>query len=235
MQLFWLNGAENMAHKKSNATEVYLTPGLAQPAQRALKAAGYMRLEQLREVSEADLLKLHGVGPKAVETLRQALEAQGLAFAGPGTNPAEQGAEQVYDSPRDWVGSHIHEYVESDGQQGHLWRGYPTLLLTTRGRKTGKLRRTALIYGCDGENYLLVASYGGGPKHPYWYLNLVENPLVEIQVKEKKLKAWARTASPEEKHRLWPVMSKIFPTYDEYIIKARELGREIPLIILEPR
>ena len=213
-----------MVTNKSKNQEVYLAPGLAQPAQRALKAAGYTRLEQLAGVSEADLLALHGVGPKAIEALRQALAAQGLALA-----------EPVYDSPRDWVGNHIRDYVASDGQQGHEWRGYPTLLLTTRGRTSGKLRRTALIYGRDGENYLLVASYGGGPKHPYWYLNLVENPLVEIQVKDKKMKAWARTATPEEKQRLWPVMSHIFPTYDEYIVKAREAGREIPLIILEPK
>ena len=224
-----------MAQKKSNSSETYLTPGLSQPAQRALKAAGYTRLEQLASVTEADLLKLHGVGPKTIKTLRPALEAIGLAFARPDSaDETVQFSEPVYDSPRDWVGSHIKEYVESDGQQGHLWRGFPTLLLTTRGRKTGKLRRTALIYGRDGENYLLVASTGGGPKHPYWYLNLVENPLVEIQVQEKKLRAWARTADPEEKQRLWPVMSKIFPTYDEYILKAAQAGREIPLIILEP-
>lgn len=225
-----------MAQKTSKDDETYLTPGLARPAQRALKAAGYTRLEQLASVTEADLLKLHGMGPKAIETLRQALAAQGMAFAGddPFTEPASF-AGPVYDSPRDWVGSHIKDYVESDGKQGHLWRGYPTLLLTTRGRKSGKLRRTALIYGRDGENYLLVASYGGGPKHPYWYLNLVENPLVEIQVMDKKLKAWARTADEDEKQRLWPIMSQIFPTYDEYIVKAREAGREIPLIILEPR
>ncbi len=111
---------------------------------------------------------------------------------------------------------------------------FPDAAADDARQKDRKLRRTALIYGRDGENYLLVASTGGGPKHPYWYLNLVENPLVEIQVKEKKLKAWACTADPEEKQRLWPVMSKIFPTYDEYIVKAAKAGREIPLIILEP-
>jgi deazaflavin-dependent oxidoreductase (nitroreductase family) len=224
-----------VTHKQSKDDEIYLTPGLSQPAQRALKAAGYTRLEELASVTEADLLKLHGVGPKTIRTLRPALAAKGLAFAGeaPTGEPAPF-AGPVYDSPRDWVSSHIKDYVESDGKQGHLWRGYPALLLTTRGRKTGTLRRTALIYGRAGDNYLLVASYGGGPKHPNWYLNLVENPLVEIQVKDKKLKAWARTADPEEKQRLWPIMSQIFPTYDEYIVKASEAGREIPLIILEP-
>ena len=212
-----------MLEKKSNVKDIILTPGLSQPAQRALKAAGYTSLEQLAVVTEADLLKLHGVGPKAIETLRKALAAQGLAFA-----------EPVYDSPRDFVTVHIREYLESDGERGYLWRGMPTLLLTTRGRKSGKLRRTALLFGRDGENYLLVASYGGGPKHPYWYLNLVANPEAQIQVGAEKLKVRARTADPQEKQRLWPVMSNIFPTYDEYLVKAREAGRELPLIILEP-
>jgi hypothetical protein len=69
--------------------------------------------------------------------------------------------EKVFDSPTGFVKDHIREYVESNGKQGYLWRGAPTLLLTTRGRKSGKLRRTALIFGRDGKNYLLVASKGG--------------------------------------------------------------------------
>ncbi len=139
--------------------------------------------------------------------------------------------EQVFDSPQGYVQSHIREYVESDGKKGHIWRGLPTLLLTTRGRKSGKLRRTALIYGRDGVNYLLVASNGGAPNHPLWYLNLVENPQVELQVGADKFAAHARTAIPEEKLRLWQIMSKIFPLYDKYQAKA---GRDIPLVIVEP-
>lgn len=142
--------------------------------------------------------------------------------------------EQIYDSPTGWVGDHIRMYVESDGQQGHDWRGMTTLLLTTRGRKSGKLRRTALIYGRDGENYLIVASNGGADNHPLWYLNLSENPEVEIQVGADKIVARARTANPEEKPHLWQVMSKIFPTYDTYVTKASKAGREIPLVIIEP-
>ena len=143
----------------------------------------------------------------------------------------QENEEQVFDSPTGWVRSHIREYVESDGKQGHLWRGYAALLLTTRGRKSGKLRRTALIYGRDGKNYLLVASKGGAPTHPNWYLNLVENPEVEIQVGADKFTARARTASPEEKPRLWKVMTEIFPQYDAYQAKSR---RDIPLVIVEP-
>jgi len=129
------------------------------------------------------------------------------------------------------VRKHIEEYVESDGKQGHQWRGLPTLLLTTRGRKSGKLRRTALIYGREGKNYLLVASNGGAANDPSWYLNLVENPEVEIQVGADKITARARVAMPNEKPPLWQVMSKIFPQYDTYQAKA---SREIPLVIVEP-
>ena len=139
--------------------------------------------------------------------------------------------EKVYDSPTGFVKDHIREYVESDGKKGYLWRGVTTLLLTTRGRKSGKLRRTALIFGRDGKNYLVVASKGGAPNHPLWYLNLVANPEVDIQVGAEKLPVRARTATQEEKPRLWKIMAGIFPNYDEYQAKA---GREIPVVILEP-
>jgi deazaflavin-dependent oxidoreductase (nitroreductase family) len=139
--------------------------------------------------------------------------------------------EEVIDNPQGWARSHIREYVESDGQKGHLWRGMTTLLLTTRGRKTGRLRRTALIYGRDGANYLVVASNGGAPKHPFWYLNLVANPEVRLQVGDEKFAARAHTATPQERQRLWTVMSKIFPQYDRYVEMT---SREIPLVILEP-
>ena len=139
--------------------------------------------------------------------------------------------EEIFDSPREFVKNHIREFVESNGQKGQIWLGAPALLLTTRGRKTGKLRRTGLIYGRDGKNYLLVASAGGAPKHPLWYLNLVANPEVELQVGVEKIKGRARTASKDEKPRMWKIMAGLFPRYDEYQAKTR---REIPLIIVEP-
>ena len=142
--------------------------------------------------------------------------------------------EEVFDSPTGWVGDHIRMYVESNGDQGHHWRGMSTLLLTTRGRKSGKLRRTALIYGQADGNYLLVASNGGADDHPLWYLNLSENPEVEIQVGAKKIAGRARSAAGEEKARLWQVMNKIFPTYDAYQAKASKAGRDIPLVVIEP-
>lgn len=139
--------------------------------------------------------------------------------------------ESIFDSPTGWVQKHIQDYVESDGAKGHRWRGLPTLLLTTRGRKSGLLRRTALIYGQDGAAYLLVASNGGAITHPLWYLNLVTTPMVELQVGAKTFTAVARTATPEEKAQLWSRMTAIFPQYNTYQAKAK---RDIPLVIVEP-
>lgn len=138
--------------------------------------------------------------------------------------------EEVLDSPRDWVADHIRRYTETDGEDGHLWRGVPALLLTTRGRRSGKLRRTALIYGRDGDRYLVVASRGGAPQHPLWYQNLVADPNVQVQVGPDKFPARARTAQPDEKGRLWPLMTAIWPAYDEYQTKTE---RQIPVVILE--
>jgi deazaflavin-dependent oxidoreductase (nitroreductase family) len=138
--------------------------------------------------------------------------------------------EEVLDSPTGWVAKHIDTYVKTGGEQGHIWNGVPTLLLTTRGRKSGKLRRTALIYGQDGDRYLLVASKGGDSKHPLWYLNLEDNPDVGLQVGTETFAARARTATAEEKPRLWQIMAKLFPQYNSY---QQKTSREIPLIIVE--
>jgi deazaflavin-dependent oxidoreductase (nitroreductase family) len=122
-------------------------------------------------------------------------------------------------------------YLATDGEDGHLWRdGIPTLLLTTTGSKSGKATTTPLIYGQDGDNYMVIGSRGGAPSHPQWYLNLSADSGVQVQVKADKFNARARTASPEEKPRLWGIMAKIYPPYDEY---QGRTDREIPVIILE--
>jgi deazaflavin-dependent oxidoreductase (nitroreductase family) len=140
--------------------------------------------------------------------------------------------EKIYDNQSGWVNKHIQEYVETDGRKGHEWRkGVFTLLLTTRGRKSGKLRRTALIYGKDGDNYVVVASQGGDPKHPSWYLNLEENPEVHVQVKADKFSAMARTARGEERERLWKLMTGIWPAYDDY---QKKTERVIPIVVVTP-
>lgn len=138
--------------------------------------------------------------------------------------------EEVFDSTTGWVAQHVRRYVETGGRDGHLYQGMPTLLLTTRGRRSGRLRRTALIYGQDGDRCLLVASNGGASEHPAWYLNLVEHPEVGVQVGPDRFTARARTATAEEKPPLWRLMTSIFPVYDTYQAKA---DRDIPLVIME--
>ncbi len=138
--------------------------------------------------------------------------------------------EEPIDSPVGWVAEHTREYVETNGEQGHIWRGVPTLALTTIGRRTGKPRRTMLIYGQDGDQYIVVASKGGAPRHPEWYLNLVANPEVELQVLAERFPARARTATAEERPALWKLMAGIWPDYDQY---QKKTEREIPIVILE--
>ena len=136
----------------------------------------------------------------------------------------------VTDSPTGWVAKHVHRYVESDGQNGHRWNGVDTLLLTTRGRSTGKLRRTALIYGEDRNRYIVVASNGGATSHPHWYQNLAADLHVFVQVAGDRFEARARTATARSKPRLWRLMVSIWPEYQKYQTKT---SREIPVVILE--
>lgn len=138
--------------------------------------------------------------------------------------------EEVFDSPTGWVAKHIKRYVETDGESGHHWSGHDTLLLTTRGRKTGKLRRTALIYGRDGDRYLVVGSHGGSARHPAWFLNLVEHPDVDVQVGAEKFAARARPADGDEKPRLWELMVAEFSQYAAF---QRKTKRDIPVVIIE--
>jgi deazaflavin-dependent oxidoreductase (nitroreductase family) len=138
--------------------------------------------------------------------------------------------QEPIDSPQGWVAEHVRRYIETNGEDGHMWRGAPTLILTTLGRRSGKPRRLALIYGQDGDRYIVVASKGGSDKHPEWYLNILDNPEAQVQVKADRFRAKARTATLEERHRLWPRMAEIWPDYNKYQAKTE---REIPLIILE--
>jgi deazaflavin-dependent oxidoreductase (nitroreductase family) len=126
---------------------------------------------------------------------------------------------------------HVDTYRATDGKTGHDWKGARVLLLTTTGRKSGEPRTTPLIYRERDGNYMIVASKGGLDAPPVWYLNLKENPTVEIQVKGDRMTAQARDATPEEKPALWKLMTEEWPDYDDY---QRRTDREIPVVILEP-
>jgi len=137
----------------------------------------------------------------------------------------------ITDGPPGNVARHIRAYVETDGRIGHRWRGgAPALLITTIGHKTGLHRRTALIYGKDGDQYVVVASGRGHNQHPAWYLNLLKHPEIEVQVGAEKFAALARTATPDERARLWPMMASIWPSFNKYQAKT---DRVIPVVVLE--
>src|ERR1051325_1356852 len=120
---------------------------------------------------------------------------------------ARRDMSDLTDSPVSWVAEHTRRYLESGGEDGHEWRpGVPPLLLTTTGRQSGVQRRTALIYGRDTADYVVVASKGGSSEQPAWYLNLEADPEVEIQVFDEVLPAVAHAATSEERERLWALM-----------------------------
>ena len=126
---------------------------------------------------------------------------------------------------------HVRRYRETGGEVGHIWRnGSKILLLTTRGRTTGEPRTVPLIYENAGDDYVIVASKGGAPRHPGWYRNLAKSPDVELQVLDEVFPARARTATGEERERLWRLAAAQWPAYDDY---ADRTDREIPVVVLE--
>ncbi len=107
----------------------------------------------------------------------------------------------------------------------------PILLLITTGRRSGRGRTVPVLYLKDGGTFVLVASLGGAPKHPAWYLNLEANPKVELQVESRKFAGTARRASAEEKARLWPRLVAMYPQYADY---QQRTTRDIPVVIISP-
>ncbi|WP_449065781.1 nitroreductase family deazaflavin-dependent oxidoreductase [Planomonospora algeriensis] len=134
---------------------------------------------------------------------------------------------EVHDSPNPWVAEHIRRFQKTGGRPRP---GVNDLLLTTRGRRTGELRRTVLVYGRDGDRYVLVASDRGADRHPAWYLNLLADPCVTVQVGTEVLTARARPAEAAERPPLWRLMVSARPEYAAY--QART-AREIPVVLLE--
>ena len=139
-----------------------------------------------------------------------------------------------------WMVDHANRYISSGGTEGHMYTvtppgrsemTVPSLLLTTVGRKSGDKYMFPLFYGKTGDSYIVVASKGGAPEHPGWYRNLLANPDVEVQVGPAKMKARARTATGEERTRLWEKSLEFWPPYADYQLKTE---REIPVVVLDP-
>jgi F420H(2)-dependent quinone reductase len=133
------------------------------------------------------------------------------------------------------MGLHTALYRASGGRLGHTIPGVGgrMLLLDHVGAKSGTRRTSPLLYFPDGDDVVIVASKGGYPKHPAWYHNLVANPDTEVQVGRERRAVHARVATAEERERLWPRAVKSYHGYADYQVRSK--GREIPLVILEPR
>jgi F420H(2)-dependent quinone reductase len=132
------------------------------------------------------------------------------------------------------MGLHTLVYKASRGRIGHTAPGFPTMLLLDHvGAKSGTKRTSPLLYVKDGDNVVIVASKGGFPKHPAWFHNLKANPDTTVQIGSERRSVHARVATPDERERLWPKAVKSYRGYRDY--QARSRGREIPLVVLEPR
>ena len=137
----------------------------------------------------------------------------------------------------DWITAHLDTYQQSGGRDGHMWDSsaaggpglLPTLLLTTRGRRSGAPRIAPLIYGEADGAYVIVASKGGAPESPAWLHNLVADPTVHLQVGEEKFSATAAVATGSEREQLWDLMVDVYPPYADY---QQKTTREIPIVTL---
>ncbi len=128
---------------------------------------------------------------------------------------------------------HVERYEATDGDEGYHWEnGTTILLLHTTGRKSGKDYTHPLIYREWGDAYLIVASKGGDADDPAWFKNIEKDNTVVVQIKGEKFTATARTATADERPKMWDHMAEVWPDYNEY---AKKTDREIPIVVLERR
>ena len=126
--------------------------------------------------------------------------------------------------------AHVRAYRETNGATGYIWNGAPILLLTTKGRSSGQARTIPIIFTAYGDSYVIMGSRGGSPTHPKWYLNILADPHVEIQIKADKFAAVARTAGSPERELIWKEALKTWPRYDEYQSRTT---RQIPVVVID--
>ena len=138
-----------------------------------------------------------------------------------------------------WQQRHVELYLKTDGAEGHVLDfgrpGVPPvdcLLLQTTGRKSHAPQTTPLIYGKEGTGFVIVASKGGAPEHPAWFLNLQDKAQVRFQVGNKKYEGRARITAGAEREKLYRMMAGLFPPYTDY---QKKTAREIPVVVLEPQ
>lgn len=135
-------------------------------------------------------------------------------------------------SPSDRARKQVEEYESSGGTRGTTLMGKPVIILTTKGAKSGKIRKTPLMRVEHGGEYAVVASLGGAPKHPVWYHNVRSNPEVELQDGPVKQDMVAREVTGEEKAKWWEVALAAYPPYADY---QKKTDRVIPVFVLSPK
>ncbi|MFG2831424.1 nitroreductase family deazaflavin-dependent oxidoreductase [Streptomyces sp. NPDC048434] len=134
-------------------------------------------------------------------------------------------------SPEQWVRDQVEQYEGSGGTEGTTIRELPVVVLTTRGAKSGKIRKSPLMRVEHDGTYAVVASMGGAPRHPVWYHNLVADPRVELQDGPVRQDMTAREVTGEEKAEWWGRAVAAYPDYDDY---QKRTDRQIPVFVLEP-
>ncbi len=134
-------------------------------------------------------------------------------------------------SAAEWVRNQVEKYEATDGAEGNTVQGRPIVVITSRGHKSGKLRKNPVMRVEHDGVYAAVASYGGSPEHPEWFHNFVAEPLVDLQDGAEKKAYRARIAEGEERAIWWARAVALFPWYAEYQTKT---DREIPVFVLEP-
>jgi deazaflavin-dependent oxidoreductase (nitroreductase family) len=145
----------------------------------------------------------------------------------------------IPDEQNNWPKGHVSRYLATNGNDGY-WADFtavggpekaPNLILTVTGRRSGNSYTLGLIYGESDGLYIIVGSKGGAPEHPAWYLNLIANPDVQVQIKERKFDAKARVAKGDERAILWKMMSELYGGYADV---QKNTEREFPVVVLEP-
>jgi deazaflavin-dependent oxidoreductase (nitroreductase family) len=145
----------------------------------------------------------------------------------------------VTDEQNSWLQDHVRRYLATDGADGY-WADFtavggpakaPNLILTVTGRRSGAPRTFGLIYGEYGDDYVIVGSKGGAPTHPAWYFNILANPDVQVQIRDRKFHAKARVAEGEERAKLWAMMSGLYSGYADV---QQKTDRLFPVVVLEP-
>jgi deazaflavin-dependent oxidoreductase (nitroreductase family) len=133
-------------------------------------------------------------------------------------------------SPWDFVADQVRRYEQTGGREDADLQGKPCVILWTRGRHSGAVRKTPLMRIRDGDSYAVVASFGGAPRHPVWYLNLVADRHVSLQDGPELHDYVARAVEGPEKAAWWSRATAVWPDYDNY---QASTDREIPLVVLE--